>query len=98
MIYALFDNDGFILGFYPTDIHPIPPDGAVEITKDDYNLILNNHRKATKYQKGRIVVDEVLKSEIEAAQSQPIKTLDDIITEKVREELTKHDLTFNREI
>jgi hypothetical protein len=40
-IYALFDEEGRPKGFYPTDIHPTPPLGAVEISVDDWQEFLD---------------------------------------------------------
>ena len=47
--YAVFDADGFPLGFYADDIHGIKgdpdslvPDGAIEITEDQWQEFIDN--------------------------------------------------------
>jgi hypothetical protein len=39
--FGMFDQDGYPLGFYPDDVWPDPPDGAVEITEGQWLAMLN---------------------------------------------------------
>lgn len=38
--FGTFDADGYPTGFYPSDIWPTPPDDAVEITKLQWQRLL----------------------------------------------------------
>lgn len=40
--YGTFDKDGFVTGFYTSDIHKIIAEDAVELTFEQYELLLNN--------------------------------------------------------
>lgn len=59
--FGTFDADGYPTGFYPSDIWPEPPEGAVEITKEQWRRLLRG---------GAILVE----GEVEDA---PPKTLDE---------------------
>jgi hypothetical protein len=43
--FGLFDKDGWPVGFFPSDIWPEPPKGAVEITEDQWRELLLTNRK-----------------------------------------------------
>ncbi len=40
-IYMTIDEKGLPSGFYPTNVHDIPPKGAIEITKKEWEFALN---------------------------------------------------------
>jgi hypothetical protein len=43
--FATFDPDGWPTGFYPSDVWPEPPEGAVEISAVQYRELLQGNRK-----------------------------------------------------
>lgn len=48
--YAKFDDHGNPTGFFPSDIWPVPPDGAVQITTEQYTAWMNDQGiKAYRY-------------------------------------------------
>lgn len=55
--FATFDADGYPVGFYPSDMWPEPPDGAVEISKAQWQEFMDNpgYRK---YVDGEVVEAE----------------------------------------
>lgn len=55
--FAMFDTDGFPVGFYPSDIHEVPPAGAVEITEGQWLELINN-QGLRRYVGGEIVAYE----------------------------------------
>jgi len=41
-IYAKFDENGFPVGFYPEDVYKEQPEGAIEITENQWREFLEN--------------------------------------------------------
>jgi len=39
--FAKFDADGYPLGFFPSDIWPKPPVGTIEISKDEWQAMID---------------------------------------------------------
>lgn len=73
MIYATLDNSGFVTGFYDTSLHGDNiPDNAVEITKEQYDELLNNQGK-TALVDGYVIEKEKELSEVEANISNAFK-------------------------
>lgn len=38
--FGMFDAEGYPVAFYPSDIHPVPPDGSVEISQEQWAALL----------------------------------------------------------
>lgn len=45
--FAKFDDTGAPIGFFPSDIWPTPPEGAVEITQEQWAQFLNGQGSGT---------------------------------------------------
>jgi hypothetical protein len=56
-VFALFDKDGYPIGFYPSDIWPEPPKGSVEISIAQWREFLDN-QGYRKYVDGNVVPTE----------------------------------------
>ena len=56
--FATFDEDGWPTGFYPSDVWPEPPEGAVEITEAQYQQLIGNAGLAHMGEDGEVIIDD----------------------------------------
>ena len=56
-IFAVLAADGFPLGFYTSDVHPRPPEGAVEVSEAHWRECLDNQGQR-RFVAGRLVPAE----------------------------------------
>jgi hypothetical protein len=54
MKYAIIDNEGKASAFYDSDIHPVIPQGAIEVTKEQWQEYLQNQGRR-KFVNGQLV-------------------------------------------
>lgn len=65
--FATVDGDGNVTGFFPSDIWPVPPKGAVQITREQWRQFLD-------YQ-GVGVIHKLLDGELVAQRRPPVADL-----------------------
>lgn len=53
--YATFDENGSPTAFYPDDVHPSAPDGAVQITEEQWREFIDN-QGLRRWQNGTVVI------------------------------------------